>query len=160
RGFEAHFGSLARPLTGFQPASGPEWTERKFTARRSFDIPRLADERAGEFHLPGRFFSSSPAGARYKLFSPSKTVQRMCSLLTADNASLPINCQIPLRGACAWRDPLTTSDHDVVAALGEDIARRIGEPRYKLWFAHKTKFSWQDDQLVVGVANHFVQEWL
>jgi len=55
---------------------------------------------------------------------------------------------------------LTTSDHDVVAALGEDIARRIGEPRYKLWFAHKTKFSWQDDQLVVGVANHFVQEWL
>src|SRR5262249_48878188 len=85
---------------------------------------------------------------------------RRCSLLTADNASLPINCQIPLRGACAWRDPLTTSDHDVVAALGEDIARRIGEPRYKLWFAHKTKFSWQDDQLVVGVANHFVQEWL
>jgi chromosomal replication initiator protein len=55
---------------------------------------------------------------------------------------------------------LTTSDREVVAALSEAIAQRIGEPRYQLWFANKTKFTWQDDQLVVGVANHFVKEWL
>jgi chromosomal replication initiator protein len=47
-----------------------------------------------------------------------------------------------------------------VEALGEAIAHRIGEPRYKLWFAGKTKFTWRENQLVVGVANRFAQEWL
>jgi len=56
---------------------------------------------------------------------------------------------------------LTTSEREVVAALSQDIAQRIGEPRYRLWFApHNTKFSWEEDQLVVGVPNHFFQEWL
>lgn len=53
--------------------------------------------------------------------------------------------------------PTTT---DAVAALGEAIARRIGEPRYNLWFAKSTKFSWDNTHLVVGVPNHFYQEWL
>src|SRR6516162_8085949 len=66
-----------------------------------------------------------------------------------------------LCGASARRrDPLTTSDREVVAALGDAIAQRIGQPRYNLWFADKTKFTWQGDELLVGVANHFVQEWL
>jgi chromosomal replication initiator protein len=56
--------------------------------------------------------------------------------------------------------PLTTSEREVVAALGEAITQRIGEPRYNLWFANKTKFSWEDGRLVVGVSNHFYQEWL
>jgi chromosomal replication initiator protein len=47
-----------------------------------------------------------------------------------------------------------------VAALGEAIARRIGEPRYNLWFAGKTKFTWDDQCLAVGVPNHFYREWL
>jgi chromosomal replication initiator protein len=56
---------------------------------------------------------------------------------------------------------LLTSQREVVAALSQDIAQRIGEPRYRLWFApHHTKFTWQEDQLVVGVPNHFFQEWL
>jgi chromosomal replication initiator protein len=56
---------------------------------------------------------------------------------------------------------LTIGQREVVAALSEDIAQRIGEPRYRLWFApHHTKFTWQEDQLVVGVPNHFFQEWL
>jgi chromosomal replication initiation ATPase DnaA len=55
---------------------------------------------------------------------------------------------------------VTTSDRDVVAALGEEIARRIGEPRYRLWFDQHTNFSWQADRLLVGVPNHFFQEWL
>src|SRR5207244_3415292 len=31
---------------------------------------------------------------------------------------------------------------------------------YRLWFADKTKLLWQNDELTIGVPNHFVQEWL
>ncbi len=55
---------------------------------------------------------------------------------------------------------MTTSDREVVAALGQAIARRIGEPRYNLWFDRNTKFTWDDGLVTVGVANHFIQEWL
>jgi len=55
---------------------------------------------------------------------------------------------------------LTTSQHDVTAALQETLCRRIGLPRYHLWFENKTKLTWEDDRLVVGVSNHFFQEWL
>jgi chromosomal replication initiator protein len=57
-------------------------------------------------------------------------------------------------------DSLTTSEREVVATLSQEIARRIGEPRYKVWFARYTKLTIQDDQLVVGVPNRFYQEWL
>jgi chromosomal replication initiator protein len=55
---------------------------------------------------------------------------------------------------------LTTDEREVVAVLGKAIAQRIGEPRYNLWFARNTKFTWNEDHLVVGVPNHLVQEWL
>ncbi len=55
---------------------------------------------------------------------------------------------------------MITTDREVVAALGSAIARRIGEPRYNLWFAPNTKFSWEEGLLTVGVPNHFFQEWL
>src|SRR5437868_7833880 len=55
---------------------------------------------------------------------------------------------------------VTTAEREVVAALGPAICQRIGEPRYQLWFIHKTKFTWHDGQLLVGVPNHFYQEWL
>jgi chromosomal replication initiator protein len=61
----------------------------------------------------------------------------------------------------AGRKPVTTSEERaVVAALGQAICQRIGEPRYQLWFPNKTKFTWHDDELLVGVPNHFYQEWL
>ncbi|HEV3203444.1 MAG TPA: chromosomal replication initiator protein DnaA [Gemmataceae bacterium] len=53
-----------------------------------------------------------------------------------------------------------TCDRQVVATLGREIARRIGEPRYNLWFGKNTKFTWDSDVLTVGVPNHFFQEWL
>ncbi len=49
---------------------------------------------------------------------------------------------------------------DVVAALAQALCRRIGEPRYNLWFAGKTKLTWDDDHLAVGVPNLFLQDWL
>jgi chromosomal replication initiator protein len=55
---------------------------------------------------------------------------------------------------------LTICDIDVVAALGQDIARRIGEPRFNLWFEGNTKFILEKDSLTVSVPNLFFQDWL
>lgn len=55
---------------------------------------------------------------------------------------------------------MTSCDRDVVAALGTAITQRIGEPRYNLWFARNTKYTWTDNELIIGVPNHFFQEWL
>jgi chromosomal replication initiator protein len=55
---------------------------------------------------------------------------------------------------------LTVQDRQLVAALGQAIARRIGEPRYKLWFERHTRFSWDADVLTVGVPNRHFEEWL
>jgi chromosomal replication initiator protein len=66
-----------------------------------------------------------------------------------------------LENVCApGEEPLTISDREAVAALEQMIAQRIGEPRYNLWFSENTKFSWEADQLVVGVPNRFFQDWL
>ncbi len=55
---------------------------------------------------------------------------------------------------------MIASDRKVVAALRDAIAQRIGEPRYKLWFEGHTKFSWDEQQLTVGVPNRHFEEWL
>jgi len=49
---------------------------------------------------------------------------------------------------------------DGIAALTQSLRQRIGAARYDLWFAGKTKLSWHDDHLTIGVPNLFVQEWL
>jgi chromosomal replication initiator protein len=49
---------------------------------------------------------------------------------------------------------------DVAAVLTQALSRRIGEPRYNLWFHGKTKFTCQGDHLAVGVPNLFLQDWL
>ena len=53
-----------------------------------------------------------------------------------------------------------TTTYDVVAVLAEALCQRIGEPRYNLWFAGKTKFVCENDQLTIGVPNLFLQDWL
>ena len=55
---------------------------------------------------------------------------------------------------------MTTSQHDVTAALQSTLSKRIGLPRYSLWFENKTRLTWENDLLVVGVSNHFYQDWL
>lgn len=55
---------------------------------------------------------------------------------------------------------MTTSDREVAAALADAIRQRIGEPRYNLWFARRTRFTWDGDRLTVGVPNLHFQEWL
>lgn len=65
-----------------------------------------------------------------------------------------------MQTVCAPERPLKTSERHTVTALGHAIAERIGEPRYRLWFDGKTKFTWDESHFVVGVPNRFYQEWL
>lgn len=53
-----------------------------------------------------------------------------------------------------------TTTYDVVAAVAQALCQRIGEARFNLWFAGKTKFVRKDDHLAVGVPNLFLQDWL
>jgi chromosomal replication initiator protein len=55
---------------------------------------------------------------------------------------------------------LLTGEREVMALLGEAISQRITPARYNLWFQNRTRFSWDGDQLTVGVPNRFLQEWL
>ncbi len=49
---------------------------------------------------------------------------------------------------------------DDVAALSEAIIRRVGAPRYKLWFDKNARLRVEGDTLIVGVPNRHFQEWL
>ncbi len=55
---------------------------------------------------------------------------------------------------------MTVRERNLVQALEQAIVRRIGEPRYKLWFEGRTRFHWDDDQLTVGVPNRHFGEWV
>ncbi len=57
-------------------------------------------------------------------------------------------------------DHSLTTTYDVVAVLAKTLSQRIGESRYNLWFAGKTKFVLNDDHLAVGVANLVLHDWL
>jgi chromosomal replication initiator protein len=55
---------------------------------------------------------------------------------------------------------LKTRDRPLAAALAEAITRRIGQPRFQLWFAGHTVFRDDGDTLTVGVPNRHFEEWL
>jgi chromosomal replication initiator protein len=55
---------------------------------------------------------------------------------------------------------LKTTPREAVTALGEVIARRVGGPRYKLWFERHTKYTWDEPTLTVGVPNRHFGEYL
>jgi chromosomal replication initiator protein len=55
---------------------------------------------------------------------------------------------------------VTVRERQVIQALEQEIVRRIGEPRYKLWFEGRTRFQWDDEQLTVGVPNRHFGEWV
>src|SRR5262245_11739819 len=67
----------------------------------------------------------------------------------------------PRRANCApGREPLLNQVCETVTALEQALCQRLGAPRFNLWFAQKTKLTWDNEQLTIGVPNHFVQEWL
>ncbi|MGL4553096.1 MAG: chromosomal replication initiator protein DnaA [Gemmataceae bacterium] len=55
---------------------------------------------------------------------------------------------------------MTTSTQDATTALERAISRRVGEPRYRLWFDKHTRLRRDAETLVVGVPNRHFQEWL
>jgi chromosomal replication initiator protein len=54
---------------------------------------------------------------------------------------------------------VAATTHLSVSALERAIVQRIGEPRYRLWFA-RTHFRLSGNQLTVGVPNLYAQEYL
>jgi len=52
------------------------------------------------------------------------------------------------------------SERELATELAQALARRIGEPRYKLWFERHTRFKVERDVLIVGVPNRHFEEWL
>ncbi len=48
----------------------------------------------------------------------------------------------------------------LAAAIRREVAARVGELRYNLWFRDNTKFELDGGELVVGVPNLFFQDWL
>ena len=55
---------------------------------------------------------------------------------------------------------MKSSERDLAAALGQALARRIGTPRYNLWFDGRTTFHGDGGVLTVGVPNRHFEEWL
>jgi chromosomal replication initiator protein len=55
---------------------------------------------------------------------------------------------------------VTTRTQDATTALERAISRRVGEPRYRLWFDKHTRLRRDAEALVVGVPNRHFQEWL
>jgi chromosomal replication initiator protein len=55
---------------------------------------------------------------------------------------------------------VTVRERNLVQALEQAIVRRIGEPRFKLWFEGRTRFSRSGAQLTVGVPNRHFGEWV
>jgi len=49
---------------------------------------------------------------------------------------------------------------DVLTELEQAVIRRIGVPRYNLWFAGKTRLAVRDGAVVIGVPNRHFEEWL
>ena len=48
----------------------------------------------------------------------------------------------------------------MAAAIRQELAARVGELRYNLWFRDNTKFELNGNELVIGVPNLFFQDWL
>lgn len=66
-----------------------------------------------------------------------------------------------LRRSTARRgESVTVRERNLLQALEQALVRRIGEPRFKLWFEGRTRFQRQDEQLTVGVPNRHFGEWV
>jgi chromosomal replication initiator protein len=55
---------------------------------------------------------------------------------------------------------VSIATRQLTEALASAITRRIGEPRYQLWFERHTAFSFDGQRLTVGVPNRHFEEWL
>lgn len=55
---------------------------------------------------------------------------------------------------------VTKDDRDIVSALADRLADKVGQERFELWFAGQARLALGEGCLVVGAANQFVQDLL
>ena len=55
---------------------------------------------------------------------------------------------------------MTENDTEVVSELRQQLADRVGQDRFELWFAGKTRIEFGGRTLTVFVPNRFHQDWL
>jgi len=55
---------------------------------------------------------------------------------------------------------VTKDDKEIVSALRERLADRVGKDRYELWFGASTRLVYRSSTLIVEVASRFIQDWL
>ena len=55
---------------------------------------------------------------------------------------------------------MTENDTEVVSELRQQLADRVGQDRFELWFAGKTRIEFDGRTLTVFVPNRFHQDWL
>jgi chromosomal replication initiator protein len=102
--------------------------------------------------------ASPPPGFRIASLQPRKTRRPTLPAVGCSPLDEPwTNFREPVR---AVGKPSTISERELTTALEQAVVRRIGEPRYRLWFDRHTRFSWDDNQLTVGVPNRHFEEWL
>ena len=52
------------------------------------------------------------------------------------------------------------NDMDIVSALRDALADKVGKERFELWFGATTRFEIEDGTVTVVVADRFLQDWL
>ncbi|MBN1589478.1 MAG: hypothetical protein JW888_08180 [Pirellulales bacterium] len=55
---------------------------------------------------------------------------------------------------------MTTDDTEIVSALRQALAERIGNDRFELWFGANTRFALNEGELVVAAPSPFVRDWI
>lgn len=55
---------------------------------------------------------------------------------------------------------MTRDDMEIVSALQNALADKVGQERFELWFGANTRLEVSDDALTVRVPNQFFQDWL
>jgi chromosomal replication initiator protein len=55
---------------------------------------------------------------------------------------------------------LTTDETEVVSALRQALAGKVGTERYELWFGAGTRLTLNDGALIVDVPSRFFQQWI
>jgi chromosomal replication initiator protein len=64
-------------------------------------------------------------------------------------------------GARAGGDTeLTKDDMDIVSALLEALADRVGKQRFELWFGPRTKIGWDGQVLTICAPSQFFVDWI
>ena len=55
---------------------------------------------------------------------------------------------------------MAKDDMEIVSALREAVADKVGRERFELWFGTNTRFQLEDGGVTIVVPDRFFQDWL